>query len=132
MASGAVIANAIFFEILPAHADGVLRLRATPQHEVWLESTQALLEACEGVLRIVDGADRGAGRLIRTKAGYALELHATAAALNLSAQRTLIAHFDVEYQQSYESPGGYSDAYGIRYWDDVAYPSVALSRFEIR
>lgn len=136
MVSGAVIANDIFFEILtPAREDGAFGLRATARHEVWLESTGQSLDALDGVVRISDAAQRTAqcaGRLVRTPSGYMLELFAAPETLTRADGRSLTATFDVEYQQSYESPGGYSEAHGVRYWDDVAYPVVEVARFDIR
>ena len=40
--------------------------------------------------------------------------------------------FDVEYEQSFESPGGYDKVQGVRYWDDVRYPDVEIESFSFR
>jgi hypothetical protein len=135
MVSGAAIANYIFFEIAtPPLADGSFALRALPRHEIWLESTRGSLADLVGALRIV-ASDSGRSVLRRTGQGYEIELSGssdqTFDKLQTGARWTLTAMFDVEYQEAYESPGGYSSAYGVGYWDDVAYPSVELSRFEI-
>lgn len=135
MVSGAAIANSIFFEIVtPALADGSFSVRALPRHEIWLESAEARLADLVGALRI-DASETGRSVLRRTAQGYEIALSASSdqmfGALQSGARCTLTAMFDVEYQEAYESPGGYSSAYGVGYWDDVAYPSVELSRFTI-
>ena len=140
MVSGAVIANYIFFDIeKPSTGDGSFRIRALPRHEIWLESTQERLGELAGELKISSVATQeGAGRLSREGAGYKLELYTTSEKdgaldqLSASERCTVSVIFDVEYQQSYDSPGGYSDAHGIHYWDDVRYPIVELSRFKIQ
>lgn len=141
MVFGAVISNVIFFREAGRTSDMAFKLRALPRHEVWLESTHGPLENLDGTLRILndaDGGGTGVGYLSRNDHGYQLVLNAFDKGTEIKLQRlrasdgcTLVAGFDVEYQQGYESPGGYSDAYGIRYWDDVRYPVVALTSFDV-
>lgn len=143
MISGAVIANVIFLHVTDVAAgDGVLhaRLTASDAHEVWLESTGGLLQALPGHLRIVDVERNVArsARLTRDADGYRVDLtlprvereQIARLAVSRDGAFSLTLGFDVEYREGYESPGGYAPDYGVRYWDDVAYPSVYADRFE--
>lgn len=134
MISGAVISNAIFLDVRDISVEGGdlrARLVASPRHEIWLESTGAPLQSLAGRLHIVDpvaGAERPA-QLTRDGDGFCVDLSLSREErARLGASLTLF--FDVEYAEGYESPGGYSAAYGVRYWDDVAYPVVDVDRVE--
>jgi hypothetical protein len=133
MISGAVISNVVFLDVRDISEEGDdlrARLVASPRHQIWLESTGAL-QSLAGRLHIVDpvaGAERPA-QLSRDGDGFRVDLSLShEERTRLGASLTLV--FDVEYAEGYESPGGYSAAYGVRYWDDVAYPVVDVDRVE--
>lgn len=139
MVSGAVIANVIFFDVTDVITeDSALRARltASDRHEVWLESTGEQLRALAGSLRVVEaeGDVARTATLTRDADGYRVALRLPrgdiATLQSGEGKSALKLAFDVEYREGYESPGGYSPDYGVRYWDDVAYPSVAADRFE--
>lgn len=144
MVNGAAISCSIFFEAANASesmdADGPVltaRLRALDRQEVWLESCDLELSTFEGTLEIFRapraGRDGLRGLLSRTDS-YTVALHLDEEELALVRERLLDSdgraplrlEFDVEYRQGWESPGGYSSDYGVRYWDDVAYPQVPI------
>ena len=136
MISGAVISNAILLDVRDLSADNdalPARLVASPRQEIWLESSGETLQSLGGRLHIVDpvdGADRQA-RLSRDGDGFCVDLSLSREErARLGAKTSLTLFFDVEYAEGYESPGGYSAAYGVRYWDDVAYPVVDVDRVE--
>lgn len=147
MVSGAVISNVIFFQVVNGSvgADGSFRatLQALPRHEVWLESCEQALADLIGTLDIVGVTAPAEAapipNFLSRDAGdsYSVRLHLPSQELarlcsnlpNYPASELMLA-FDVEYREGYESPGGYAPDYGIRYWDDRQYPSVAIDRFE--
>ena len=139
MVSGAVIANVIFLDVTDVITeDGAFRARltASDRHEVWLESTGEQLRALAGFLRVVEEDAAHTATLARDADGYRVELtlprveRERIAALAATRQRvSLKLTFDVEYREGYESPGGYAPDHGVRYWDDVAFPSVDADAF---
>lgn len=141
MVSGAAISNFIFFEMsgLTREAGFITAaLRPLRRQEIWLESTGDRLENLAGDLRIAEFASPNigaSGRISRQSSGYTVELWLSREdylqALARSAGALLTLVFDVEYREGYESPGGYSDDFGVRYWDDVLYPIAACTRFSI-
>lgn len=138
MVSGAAIANVIFFDVtdMATDADGALRARltASDRHEVWLESTGEQLRALAGFLSVVEGDATCAATLSRDADGYRVDLRLLsgdiANLISTEGRNALNLVFNVEYREGYESPGGYAPDHGVRYWDDVAYPSVDADGFE--
>lgn len=135
MISGPVISNHVFLEVRDVRADDIAlraQLIASPRHEIWLESTGATLQSLVGLLciaELADGAAKSPARLTRDGDGFRVDLSLSREERSrIGASLTLV--FDVEYAEGYESPGGYSAAYGVRYWDDVAYPVVDVDRAE--
>lgn len=145
MVYGAAISCTIFFEATNAsasmNATGPVisaSLRALNRQEVWLQSCDEELSTFEGTLEIFRASrhpgDGIRGLLSRTDS-YKIALYLGEEELALVRERllgggerraTMRVDFDVEYRQGWESPGGYSSDYGVRYWDDVAYPQVRI------
>ncbi len=139
MISGAAISNEIFFEIVDLTPDGrTAALQVLPIQDVWLESSGEPLNQLRGVLELVVGGDGAqTSNLQREAAGYRVQL-ALSESDRVALRRRLAEGgarlkliFNVEYSQGFDSPGGYSDAHGVRYWDDVAYPCVSIDGFEV-
>jgi hypothetical protein len=148
---GPAISAYMFFEVFGATAGSTAsgpvrtaKLRAHDRHEIWLESCDDQLRSLEGELAIFRAPHQAPsvtghrGSLSRGSP-YKLTLFLSEQELALAEARLmssggetiLMVEFDVEYHQGWESPGGYSPAYGVRYWDDVAYPHVEIDRFEL-
>lgn len=143
MVCGPVISNYIFLNVcdIEAHQTGLAaHLSALPRHKIWLESTGAPLQLLSGRLHIVEpvvGAEERHARLSRDGDSFRVDLSLASEErsriLDLSAGSAgtlLTLVFDVEYAEAYESPGGYSAAYGVRYWDDVVFPVVDVDYIE--
>lgn len=140
MISGAAISNEIFLEIVDLAPDGrTAALQILPVQDVWLESSGEPLNQLRGVLELVVGGDGAqTSNLQREAAGYRVQLALSESDHDVLRRRLvdgggaqLKLVFDVEYSQGFDSPGGYSDAHGVRYWDDVAYPTVRIDGFEV-
>lgn len=144
MVCGPVISKYIFLNVSDMHVgqeDIRARLIASPRQEIWLESSGAQLQDLSGRLHIVipdDGPLERHARICRDGDGYCVEVSLPradrAGIVRLGADcrstTSLKLVFDVEYAESYESPGGYSAVYGVRYWDDVHYPIVDADHVE--
>ncbi len=144
MVCGPVISNYIFLNVCDVSVgddDIRARLIASPRQEIWLESSAAQPKDSSGRLHIVipdDGATERHARIFRESDGYCVELSLcredwtgiVCLCADDSSTISLRLIFNVEYAQSYESPGGYSAAYGVRYWDDVRYPIVDADQIE--
>ncbi|MFD1189077.1 hypothetical protein [Phenylobacterium conjunctum] len=139
MISGAAISNEIFFEISNLAPDGrTAALQVLPIQEIWQESSGEPLNQLPGVLEFVGDDDVAqTSNLQREDAGYRVQLalprgdHDALCRRLAGSGARLKLIFNVEYSQGFESPGGYSDAHGVRYWDDVTYPRVSIDGFEI-
>lgn len=145
MVSGPVISNVIFFAVSDLQqlddASGRAlggQLQSLTTQEVWLESSGESLDRLQGRLEVVtEGGATPCSSLRREGDGYRVRLVLSVddySRLHIdvppggSAELRLL--FDVEYREGFESPGGYSSAHGVRYWDDVAYPHVRVDGFE--
>lgn len=142
---GPAISNFMFFDVSEAAAGSTAgplvtaALRLNDRQEVWLESCGVELNSFEGKLEIFpasNGTGGPRGRLSRT-ASFEVSIYLQEEELAVIVPKLvstdgpvlLMVEFDVEYCQGWESPGGYSPDYGVRYWDDVLYPQVAVDRY---
>jgi hypothetical protein len=143
---GPVISNFMFFRVLGAEqavaSNPVVTacLRAQSCHEIWIASCDDQMSSFRGTLELHGAASgsapEGGNCLVRTDT-YNVDLRLDADAFSeFCAHRLrsnhgidLVLEFDVEYMEGYESPGGYSEAFGIRYWDDIAFPRVPIHRY---